>query len=64
MPLSCAWRIKRVIPESPAQKAGVRPDDVITHFNNTEITAEKSPPQRIAIMAGIQVWCSISQPAP
>ena len=32
--------------------------------SSTEITAENSPPQRIAIMAGIQVWCSISQPAP
>ena len=34
------WRVKRVIPGSPAQKAGVKPDDVITHFNGTEITAE------------------------
>lgn len=34
------WRVKRVIPGSPAQKAGVKPDDIITHFNGTEITAE------------------------
>lgn len=34
------WRVKRVIPGSPAQKAGVKPGDVITHFNGTEITAE------------------------
>jgi len=34
------WRVKRVIPGSPAQKAGVRPGDLITHFNGTELTAE------------------------
>ena len=39
-PAGVPWRVKRVIPESPAQKAGVRPDDVITHFNGTEITAD------------------------
>lgn len=33
------WRVKRVIPGSPAQRAGVHPGDVITHFNSTEITA-------------------------
>jgi carboxyl-terminal processing protease len=32
--------VRRVIPESPAQKAGVKPDDAITHINGTEITAE------------------------
>lgn len=39
-PVGLPWRVKRVVPESPAQKAGVRPGDVITHFNGTEITAE------------------------
>jgi carboxyl-terminal processing protease len=34
------WRVKRVIPGSPAQKAGVKPGDLITHFNATEVTAE------------------------
>jgi carboxyl-terminal processing protease len=34
------WRIKRVIPGSPAQKAGVKPGDLITHLNSVEITAE------------------------
>lgn len=34
------WRIKRVIPGSPAQRAGVKPGDVITHLNGAEITAE------------------------
>ena len=34
------WRVKRVIPGSPAQKAGVKPDDLITHFNGAAITAE------------------------
>lgn len=39
-PAGVPWRIKRVIPESPAQKAGLKPDDIITHFNGTELTAE------------------------
>jgi C-terminal processing protease CtpA/Prc len=39
-PASIPWRVKRVIPESPAQKAGVKPGDVITHLNGTEVTAE------------------------
>jgi C-terminal processing protease CtpA/Prc len=33
------WRVKRVVPGSPAQRAGVKPGDLITHFNGTEITA-------------------------
>jgi carboxyl-terminal processing protease len=33
------WRVSRVVPGSPAQRAGVRPGDIITHFNGTEITA-------------------------
>jgi carboxyl-terminal processing protease len=39
-PATVPWRVKRVIPESPAQKAGVKPGDLITHLNGTEITAE------------------------
>jgi carboxyl-terminal processing protease len=39
-PAGVPWRIRRVIPESPAQKAGLKPDDVITHFNGIEITAD------------------------
>ena len=39
-PAGIPWRIKRVIPESPAQKAGVKPDDIITHLNGTELTAD------------------------
>jgi C-terminal processing protease CtpA/Prc len=39
-PATFPWRVKRVIPGSPAQKAGVKPGDVITHLNDTEITAE------------------------
>ena len=39
-PAGVPWRIKRVIAESPAQKAGVKPHDIITHFNGTEVTAE------------------------
>lgn len=39
-PAGVPWRINRVIPESPAQKAGVKPGDIITHFNGTEVTAD------------------------
>jgi carboxyl-terminal processing protease len=38
-PATFPWRIERVIPGSPAQRAGVRPGDVITHLDGTEITA-------------------------
>jgi carboxyl-terminal processing protease len=39
-PVSFPWKVRRVIPGSPAQKAGIRPGDVITHLNGTELTAE------------------------
>ncbi len=39
-PAGVPWRIKRVIPDSPAQKAGLKPGDVITHFNGTEVTGD------------------------
>lgn len=34
------WRVKRVIPGSPAQEAGIRPGDIISHLNGTEIGAD------------------------
>ena len=34
------WRVKRVIPGGPAQRAGVKPGDLITRFSDTEVTAE------------------------
>ena len=40
IPATFPWRVRRVIPGSPAQKAGVLPGDVITHLDGTEITAE------------------------
>ncbi len=36
------WRVKRVIPGSPAQQAGVKPGDLITHMNGVEITLERA----------------------
>ncbi len=41
-PATFPWRVRRVIPGSPAQKAGVKPGDVITHLNGTEITPENA----------------------
>jgi carboxyl-terminal processing protease len=41
-PANFPWRIKRVIPGSPAQRAGVKPGDTITHLNGDEITAENA----------------------
>ncbi|MBN9121705.1 MAG: PDZ domain-containing protein [Planctomycetes bacterium] len=41
-PAGVPWRISRVIPESPAQKAGLKPGDVITHFNGAEVRAENA----------------------
>ena len=34
------WRVLRVIPGSPAQKAGVKPGDLITHLDGVEVTAQ------------------------
>jgi len=39
-PAGVPWKVRRVIPGSPAQKAGVKPGDTITHFNDAAITAE------------------------
>ncbi len=41
-PASFPWKIRRVVPGSTAQKAGVRPGDVITHLNSVEVTAESA----------------------
>ena len=32
--------------------------------SSTEMIAANTPPRRIVTIAGIHVWCSISQPAP
>jgi len=39
-PAAFPWRVKRVVPGSPAQKSGVKPGDLITHLNGVEITVE------------------------
>lgn len=41
-PAAFPWRVKRVIAGSPAQRAGLRPGDVITHLNRIEVTAERA----------------------
>lgn len=39
-PAAFPWRVSRVVPGSPAQRAGLQPDDIITHLNGVEITAD------------------------
>jgi C-terminal processing protease CtpA/Prc len=39
-PATLPWRVKRVVPGSPAQKAGVKPGDRIVSLDQTEITAD------------------------
>lgn len=41
-PANYPWRVKKVIPGSPAQRAGVKPGDVVTHVNDTEISPENA----------------------
>ena len=63
-PAGSLWRVKRVIPDSPAQKAGIKPDDIITHLNRTEITADNAnklfgqfalPPRMIDPQTGLDI---------
>lgn len=42
-PLGFPWRVRRVIPGSPCQKAGLLPEDIVTHLDGKLITAENSP---------------------
>ena len=41
-PAVLPWRITRVIPGSPAQKVGLKPNDVLTHLNGKEVTPENA----------------------
>ncbi|MDB5311116.1 MAG: ctpB 2 [Gemmataceae bacterium] len=41
-PASFPWRVKKVIPGSPAQRAGVKPGDVISQVDGIEITAAEA----------------------
>jgi C-terminal processing protease CtpA/Prc len=49
-PAAFPWRVKRVIPGSPAQRASIIPGDVITHFNGVEIT-EKNVDAQFSVFA-------------
>lgn len=48
-PAQFPWRIRRVIPGSPAQRAGLRPGDVLTHLAGVEITAENANAQFVRL---------------
>lgn len=63
-PAGSVWRVRRVIPESHAQKAGIKPDDVITHLNGTEVTGDNAnklfgqfafPPQMFDPQTGLPI---------
>lgn len=48
-PIGARWTISRVIPGSPAAKAGLRPGDRITHLNGDEVTPAKQGPLFLAL---------------
>lgn len=41
-PAGFPWKVRRVVPGSPAQQKGVKPGDTITHVGGTEITADNA----------------------
>jgi C-terminal peptidase prc len=41
-PASFPWRIRRIIPGGPAQRAGLHVGDLLTHLDGEEITAENA----------------------
>jgi carboxyl-terminal processing protease len=41
-PAVLPWRVRRVIPGSPAQRVGLKPGDVLTQLNGKDITAESA----------------------
>lgn len=41
-PVAVPWTVKRVIPGSPAARAGLRPGDAITHIGGDKVTARSS----------------------
>ena len=65
-PARYPWNIRRVIPGSPAQRAGLKPGDVLTHLAGVEITAENANAQfvRLAEPGGAPIDPNTGRPLP
>lgn len=55
-PAGLPWKVRRVIPGSPAQRSGVKPGDVVTHFNGAEVTADEADKLFALFVAPPQVF--------
>jgi carboxyl-terminal processing protease len=61
-PVTFPWQITRVLPGSPAARSGLRPGDIITALNSTEITPRNSRVLLNSLMSATSLRLKILRP--